>query len=52
MWQGEKIKLEQNGLRHEPNFVQLFSQGTDTGDIRVWFGGGAIVKIDGQYNLE
>lgn len=52
IWQGEKIKLEQNGLRDKPNFVQLFSQRTDTGDVRVWFGGGAIVRIDGQYNLE
>jgi PhzF family phenazine biosynthesis protein len=52
MWQGEKIKIEQNGFRHEPNFVQLFSQKTDAGDVRVWFGGSAIVKIDGRYNLE
>ncbi len=52
MWQGDKIRLEQNGFRHAPNFVQLFSQRTETGDLRVWFGGGAIVKIDGQYNLE
>jgi len=52
MWQGEKIKIEQNGSRHAPNFVQLFSRRTDTSDIRVWFGGSAIVKIDGQYHLE
>ncbi|RPI92825.1 MAG: PhzF family phenazine biosynthesis protein [Chloroflexi bacterium] len=52
MWQGEQIKLEQNGFRDAPNFVQLFSQRTDTGDNRVWFGGGAVVKIDGQYCLE
>jgi len=51
-WQGENIKIEQNGFRHEPNFVQLFSQRADTGEICVWFGGNAIVKIDGQYNLE
>ena len=52
MWQGEKIKIEQNGFHHSPNFVQLFSSRTDTGDTCVWFGGSAIVKIDGQYNLE
>ncbi len=51
MWQGEKIKLEQNGFRQTPNYVQLFSSRTDPNDIRVWFGGSAIVKIDGQYNL-
>ncbi|HMB23708.1 MAG TPA: PhzF family phenazine biosynthesis protein [Anaerolineales bacterium] len=52
MWQGEKIKLEQNGLRHEPNFVQLCAQRTDAGENCVWFGGGATVRIDGQYVLE
>jgi PhzF family phenazine biosynthesis protein len=52
MWNGEKIKIEQNGLRNAPNFVQLYAQKTGTGDFRVWFGGNAIVKIDGQYNLE
>ena len=52
MWQGEKIKIEQNGFRHEPNFVQLFAQRTGASDVCVWFGGSAIVKIDGQYNLE
>ncbi len=52
MWQGEKIKIEQNGFRDTPNFVQLFARRTNAGDARVWFGGSAIVKIDGQYNLE
>lgn len=51
MWQGEKIRLEQNRFRHTPNFVHLFSQPTDARDRRVWFGGSAIVKIDGQYYL-
>ncbi len=52
MWNGEKIKIEQNGFRDTPNFVQLFSQKTSTSDFCVWFGGSAIVKIDGQYTLE
>jgi PhzF family phenazine biosynthesis protein len=52
MWNGEKIKIEQNGFRNTPNFVQLFSKNTGASDSRVWFGGSAIVKIDGQYNLE
>jgi PhzF family phenazine biosynthesis protein len=52
MWNGNKIRIEQNGLRHAPNYVQLFSQEAGAEDSRVWFGGSAIVRIDGQYNLE
>ena len=52
MWKGDKIKIEQNGSRDAPNFVQLFSPNTGASDARVWFGGSAIVRIDGQYNLE
>ena len=51
MWNGEKIQIEQNGFRDTPNFVNLFSKGTDTFDSQVWFGGGAVLKIDGQYFL-
>jgi len=52
MWTGEKIKIEQNGNRNAPNFVQLFSKKTGASDSCLWFGGSAVVKIDGQYNLE
>lgn len=52
MWAGERIKIEQNGSRDAPNFVQLFAQGTDRNNVLVWFGGSATVKIDGQYILE
>jgi PhzF family phenazine biosynthesis protein len=52
MWTGEKLRIEQNGFRNAPNFVQLYSQQTGANDSRVWFGGGAIVRIDGQYILE
>jgi len=52
MWEGDKIKIEQNGFRDAPNFVRIFSPKTGGSDSRVWFGGGAIVRIDGQYNLE
>jgi PhzF family phenazine biosynthesis protein len=51
LWNGEKIKVEQNGFRNAPNFVQLFSRNTGAGDVRVWFGGSALVRIDGQYHL-
>jgi predicted PhzF superfamily epimerase YddE/YHI9 len=52
MWTGEKLRIEQNGFRNAPNFVQLYSQQTGANDSRVWFGGSAIVRIDGQYILE
>jgi PhzF family phenazine biosynthesis protein len=51
MWNGEKIQIEQNGFRDSPNFVNLFSKETDTDKSQVWFGGGAALKIDGQYLL-
>jgi PhzF family phenazine biosynthesis protein len=51
-WTGETIKIEQNGSRMAPNFVQLFSRKGKDGEVRVWFGGGAVVKIDGWYHLE
>lgn len=50
-WTGEKIKIEQNGHRETPNYVNLYSKTTDSNDSRVWFGGGAIVKISGEYLL-
>ncbi len=50
-WNGERIKIEQNGFRDSPNYVQLFSKGTDISNYQVWFGGGAVLKIDGQYIL-
>jgi PhzF family phenazine biosynthesis protein len=52
LWRGEKIQIEQNGIRDTPNFIRLFSSGSGTENARVWFGGGAIVKIEGQYILE
>jgi PhzF family phenazine biosynthesis protein len=51
MWNGERIKIEQNGFRDTPNFVKLFSKNTYKDDSQVWFGGGAALKIDGQYLL-
>jgi len=51
LWSGEQICLEQNGLREAPNFVRLFSKKTEAGAPLVWFGGSAVVKIEGQYQL-
>ncbi len=51
MWDGQSIRLEQNGLRDKPNFVQLLTKQTGEGNTQVWFGGGAVLKIDGHYIL-
>jgi PhzF family phenazine biosynthesis protein len=51
LWKGENFRIEQNGFRDTPNFVRLFARRTDAGEMRVWFGGGAVVKIEGQYLL-
>ena len=51
LWTGEKIQLEQNGSRFAPNYVQIFSKRSESNELRVWFGGGAIVRIDGHYCL-
>jgi PhzF family phenazine biosynthesis protein len=50
-WDGEVIKIEQNGFRSSPNYVQLFSRDVDTENCQVWFGGGAVLKVDGNYIL-
>lgn len=52
LWNGENITIEQNGYRNAPNFIRLFSQKDESGDSRIWFGGGAITRIDGQYSLK
>lgn len=49
MWDGEKVRVEQNGFRDTPNFVQIISKKSETDDFQVWFGGGAVLKIEGQY---
>jgi len=51
MWNRESMQIEQNGSRNAPNFVKLFYKETNSDDSRVWFGGGATLKIDGHYLL-
>jgi PhzF family phenazine biosynthesis protein len=46
LWDGDTIKIEQNNFRDSPNYVQLFSKSN-----QVWFGGGAVLKINGEYIL-
>lgn len=46
LWDGEPIRIEQNGERDACNIVKLTTQ-----NGRVMFGGGAVVKIEGEYRL-
>jgi len=52
MWNGNNMIIEQNGFRDAPNFVRIFSPKNGASNSRVWFGGGAVVRIDGYYHLE
>lgn len=49
MWDGKAITIEQNASLKEPNFVQLCAKTDDKHGTKVWFGGGAITRIDGDY---
>lgn len=51
MWKGESIKIEQNGFLDMPNFVQILSKKHEKNESQVWFGGGAVLRIDGTYFL-
>lgn len=51
MWNGDSIKIEQNGYMDTPNFVQILSKKNEKSNSHVWFGGGAVLKIDGKYFL-
>ncbi|MBU0632492.1 PhzF family phenazine biosynthesis protein [bacterium] len=46
MWNGEPMNIEQNGLKENFNTVKLIAK-----EGKVLFGGGANVKIDGEYFL-
>lgn len=50
-WDGTPIRLEQNADLENPNIVRLSSIADETHGIRVIFGGGAIVRIEGRYCL-
>jgi PhzF family phenazine biosynthesis protein len=52
MWDGGMLKIEQNDLRYTPNFIQVFARQEGAAVPRVWFGGGAVKRIDGQYILK
>lgn len=48
-WDGNPIRLEQNADLENPNIVRLGSIPDAVHGIRVTFGGGAILRIDGRY---
>jgi PhzF family phenazine biosynthesis protein len=50
-WDGSPIRLEQNADLENPNIVRLSSIADAKHGIRVIFGGGAIVRIEGRYCL-
>jgi len=52
MWDGTFMSLEQNGNFENPNIVKLVAKGTIEAKPQVLFGGGAIVRIDGEYFLQ
>ncbi len=52
MWDGAFISLEQNGRFDNPNIVKLMAKDAASGKPQVVFGGGAIVRIDGEYILQ
>lgn len=50
MWNGSLISMEQNGLKENFNTIKLITKDVDN-TKHVLFGGGAKVKIDGNYLL-
>jgi PhzF family phenazine biosynthesis protein len=48
-WTGGGLLIEQNGSRDEPNFVKLTLAWKDEGGPELRFGGGAKVRLRGEY---
>jgi len=51
MWDGATICIEQNTDLEHPNIVKLSTRKGPTGALHVVFGGGAILRLEGQYSL-
>lgn len=51
LWDGEVITLEQNKYSDRYNIIKLKAEIDSDKVTRVLFGGGAIVRIEGMYNL-
>lgn len=52
IWDGTFMSLEQNGSFENPNIIKLTAKDTEGAKPQVVFGGGAIVRIDGEYILQ
>ncbi|HOV15447.1 MAG TPA: PhzF family phenazine biosynthesis isomerase, partial [Spirochaetota bacterium] len=52
LWVTETITIEQNGFRDKYNIVKLQKKMDSDGKERVYFGGGAITRIEGNYILQ
>ncbi|GAK55866.1 phenazine biosynthesis protein PhzF family [Candidatus Vecturithrix granuli] len=50
-WDGTPLILEQNKLKDRANIVRLSTNTDNQGIQRVLFGGGAVVRIEGEYIL-
>jgi len=49
LWKDDTITIEQNGFKDRYNIVKLQRQSDINGNDRVWFGGGAMTRIEGKY---
>ena len=52
MWDGTFMSLEQNESLENPNIVKLLVKHAEDAKPQVVFGGGAIVRVDGEYVLQ
>jgi len=50
-WDGSSIRIEQNDDLEHPNIVKLSTRRGPDGNVRVVFGGSAILRLEGQYSL-
>lgn len=49
LWEEGTISIEQNGKWEQYNVVKLQKQTDGNNNQRVWFGGGAVKRIEGEY---
>jgi len=50
LWQGEPMTIEQNSHKDNANHINIITENIDSSKIQVFFGGQAIVRIEGEYN--
>lgn len=49
LWDVETVTIEQNDKKEEYNVVKLQQKSDSNNNQRIWFGGGAINRIEGEY---